>query len=68
MKANMGLIDRGIRVVIALVIATLAFTHVIEGTLEIVLLVIGFVFVLTSLISFCPLYTIFGINTCKTKN
>lgn len=68
MKANMGLIDRGIRVVIALVIATLAFTHVIEGTLEIVLLVIGFVLVLTSLISFCPLYTIFGINTCKTKN
>ncbi|SFC89033.1 Protein of unknown function [Flexibacter flexilis DSM 6793] len=67
MKANMGLVDRGIRIAVALVIATLSFTHVIEGTLEIILLVFGFVFVLTSLVSFCPLYTIFGINTCKVK-
>jgi len=46
----------------------LYFTNVITGTLGIVLLVIAGVFVLTSLISFCPLYTILGINTCKTKS
>ncbi|MBP8086747.1 MAG: DUF2892 domain-containing protein, partial [Saprospiraceae bacterium] len=38
----------------------------VTGTLGIVLLVLGGVFVLTSLVSFCPLYAIVGISTCKT--
>lgn len=67
MKKNMGSADRIARVVIAAIVAVLYFTNVITGTLGIVLLVIAGVFLLTSLISFCPLYTIFGINTCKTK-
>jgi hypothetical protein len=67
MKANMGGADRVIRVLIAAVIATLFFMKVITGTLGIVLLVLAGVFVLTSLISFCPLYAPFGINTCKKK-
>jgi hypothetical protein len=65
MKANMGNTDRAIRIIIALIIATLYFTNIITGTLGIVLLVFAGVFVLTSLISFCPLYTLFGLNTCK---
>jgi hypothetical protein len=45
----------------------LYFTKVIPGTLGIVLLALAGIFVLTSLISFCPLYAPFGINTCKKK-
>lgn len=65
MKKNMGTADRAIRVVIALVLAGLYFGNVVGGTLGIVLLVLAGVFVLTSLISFCPLYLPFGIKTCK---
>jgi hypothetical protein len=67
MKKNMGSTDKIIRFVIAAVIAILYFTNVITGTLGIVLLVIAGVFVLTSLVSFCPLYTLIGMNTCSAK-
>jgi Inner membrane protein YgaP-like, transmembrane domain len=63
MKANMGNVDRIIRVIIAAVIAVLYFIGVISGTLGIILLVLAGVFVLTSLISVCPLYIPFGIRT-----
>ena len=63
----MGTIDRAIRVIIALVVLGLFFGKVITGTLAIVLLVLSAVFVLTSLISFCPLYLPLGINTCAKK-
>ena len=67
MKKNMGIADRVIRILIALVIAVLYFTKTepVTGTLGIVLLVIGAVFLLTSVISFCPLYTLIGVKTCK---
>lgn len=67
MKKNMGSADRIIRVVIAAAIAGLFIAKIITGTLGIVLLVLAGVFVLTSLVSFCPLYAPFGIKTCKTK-
>lgn len=65
MKANMGNVDRVLRAIIAAVIAILFFTKVISGTLGIVLLVLGGVFLLTSFISFCPLYLPFRISTRK---
>jgi hypothetical protein len=65
MKANMGSLDKTVRIVIAVIIAALYFTGTISGTLGIVLLVLAAVFLLTSLISFCPLYAPFGISTCK---
>ncbi len=65
MKSNMGTTDKIIRILIAVLLAVLYFTHVIDGTLGIILLVLAGVFVLTSLISFCPLYTIIGLNTGK---
>lgn len=65
MKANMGNVDRVLRAIIAAVIAILFFTKVIAGTLGIVLMVLGAVFLLTSFISFCPLYLPFGISTRK---
>ncbi len=67
MKKNMGSVDKVIRILVAVVIAILFFTHVIEGTLGIVLMVLAGVFVLVSLIGFCPLYLPFGLNTVKKK-
>jgi hypothetical protein len=65
MKKNMGTIDKVIRILVAALIAVLYFTHVISGVLGIVLLLLAVVFVLTSLISFCPLYLPFGLSTGK---
>ena len=67
MKKNMGTIDKVIRMLIALVIVILYFTNAISGTLAVVLLILAGIFVVTSLISFCPLYLLFGISTCKKK-
>ena len=67
MKKNMGTIDKAIRILVAVAIAVLFFTKVITSTLGIVLLVLSVVFVLTSLISFCPLYLPLGINTDQKK-
>jgi len=67
MKKNMGTIDKVIRILVAVVFVVLFFTKVITGTLGIVLLVLAAVFVLTSLISFCPLYLPFGISTKGKK-
>lgn len=64
----MGMADRSIRLILAAILATLFFTNTITGTLGVVAVIIAGVFALTSLISFCPLYTLFGINTCKTKS
>lgn len=65
MKKNMGSADRIIRLVLAIVFAALYFTKTVSGTLGIVLLVLGAVFLLTSVVSFCPLYAPFGLSTCK---
>lgn len=67
MKKNMGSTDRLVRVIIAAVLAYLYFTNVLTGTIGLVLVIVAGVFVLTSLISFCPLYAPFGLSTCKTK-
>ena len=67
MKKNMGNTDRITRTIIAIIIAALFFTNLITGTLGIVLLAFAGIFLLTSLVSFCPLYTLFGMNTCQAK-
>ncbi len=67
MKPNMGNVDRIIRVLIAAVFAYLYFSGTVTGTLGLILVVLGGVFVLTSLIKFCPLYPLVGLNTCEKK-
>jgi hypothetical protein len=67
MKKNMGLIDKVIRSILAGFIALLYFTNLISGTLALVLGAFAIIFLLTSFVSFCPLYAPFGINTRKTK-
>lgn len=63
----MGSADRIIRVIIAAIVSVLYFTGTISGTFGIILLILAGVFLLTSLISFCPLYAPFGIRTCPLK-
>jgi hypothetical protein len=67
MKKNMGSVDRIVRIVLAIVFGVLFFTNVVTGTLGIILLVLGVVFLLTSVVSFCPLYLPFGLSTCAKK-
>ena len=61
----MGLADKSIRLILAILVVVLYFTDTISGTTAIVLGALAAVFALTSLVSFCPLYVPFGINTCK---
>jgi hypothetical protein len=65
MNRNMSNVDRIIRVILAVVFGYLYFGGVVTGTLGIVLLVLGVVFLLTSLVAFCPLYVPFKISTYK---
>ncbi|HPT03334.1 MAG TPA: DUF2892 domain-containing protein [Bacteroidales bacterium] len=65
MKTNVGKTDRLIRLLLALLGIVLYIFNVITGTAGIVVLVIAAVLILTALINFCPLYTVFGLSTCK---
>lgn len=67
MKKNMGSADRVIRILLGVLFIVLYLLKTTEGTLGLVLAIVGGVFVLTSLVSFCPLYTLLGISTCKVK-
>jgi len=67
MKKNMGTLDRVIRTILALLVAVLYFTGQISGTAAIILGIIAVVFLLTSVVSFCPLYTFLKIDTTGKK-
>lgn len=63
MQANMGTADKTIRILLAITVGVLYYFGVISGTLAIILGVLALIFVITSFISFCPLYLPFGIST-----
>ena len=63
----MGNLDRIVRILFAFTMAIFYFSNIITGVLGIVLLIVAGVFVVTSLVSFCPLYTLIGLNTCESK-
>ena len=68
MKQNMGMIDRIIRVIIAVIIAVLYFIGKMpSGALGLVLSIVAIIFLLTSAVGFCPLYKLLGISTKKEK-
>jgi len=67
MKKNMGIVDRVIRFLVAALLITLYLTEIVTGTVGILLSVFAFIFSITSFVSFCPLYVLFGINTCGVK-
>jgi len=67
MKKNMSTTDRIIRVLVAALLAYLYFSGIVGGALGIILLVVGIVFLLASIVAFCPLYTLFGFKTRKKE-
>jgi hypothetical protein len=67
MKKNMGSYDKLIRLAIAIVIIVLYYTGVLPETLGIIGLIVALILTLTSLVSFCPIYALFGMNTCKKE-
>ena len=70
MKKNMGLTDRIIRLLVAVVFVVLYLMKVVTGAWGIAMLIIALMFVVTSIVSVCPLYYPFGIKTnncCKKK-
>jgi Inner membrane protein YgaP-like, transmembrane domain len=67
MKKNMGTTDKVIRILVAVVVLVLFLTHVITGTLAVILLILAGIFVVTSLLGFCPLYLPFGLSTRKKE-
>jgi len=68
MKANIGNTDKLIRIIVAIVLGTLYLTNTVSGVLGIIVLVFAIILVATSVISFCPIYPVLGINTCSLKN
>lgn len=67
MKKNMSSTDGIIRILIAIVIAVLYFTHVINGTLAIILGIVAAIFIITGFINFCPIYYILGMSSRKKQ-
>ena len=67
MKKNMGTTDKAIRTLFAVAVAVLYILGMISGTVAIILGALAVIFILTSLVSFCPLYAPFGISTCKKE-
>ena len=67
MKKNMGSIDRIIRFVLAVLIGILYFSGQISGAAALILGIISIIFLLTGIISFCPLYTVLNIDTIGKK-
>ena len=68
MKKNMGMTDKIIRSLIAVVMLVLYFTNVVTGIVGIVLIIVSVIFLLTSLVSFCPLYAVLGISSKQKEN
>lgn len=65
MKRNIGIADKVVRIVIAIIAALLFFTNTVTGTIGYIILAFGAIMLATALVNFCGLYAPFGINTCK---
>jgi hypothetical protein len=65
MKSNMGTLDKGIRILLAMIIAGAYYNEEISGTTAVVLLIIAAIFILSSFFNYCPIYSIFKISTHK---
>lgn len=67
MKKNVGAVDKVIRIIIAALLIILFFANVVHGTLGVIFLIVAAILLITAFISFCPLYVLFGISTCKKE-
>jgi ABC-type glycerol-3-phosphate transport system permease component len=67
MKTNVGKVDKVLRIIVALVAAYFAWKGDVTETMRYVLWAVAVIMMITALAGTCPLYSIFGINTCKIK-
>jgi zinc transporter ZupT len=65
MKANIGSIDKTVRILIAALVLVLYFTNIISGILAIVLFIVAGILLVTAFINFCPIWHFLGISTRK---
>lgn len=68
MKKNLGSIDRSIRLIIAVVLVSLYLSGVVTGTWAVAGLGVAAIMVLTSLMNYCPIYGLLGVNTGPKTN
>lgn len=68
MKKNVGSIDKIVRLLLAALFIILFFTHVVVGIFGYILLALAAILILTSIFSFCPIWMLFGVKTCKVKS
>jgi hypothetical protein len=67
MIKNVGSVDKALRILLAVIVAVLIITKVLTGAAAIILAIVAGMFLITSLLGFCGLYSLIGINTCKTR-
>ncbi len=67
MKTNMGSADRSIRILMGIIIGILVMGHMVTGFMATVLVVLSGILIITGFVEYCPLYSIFHINTCTPK-
>lgn len=65
MKKNMGMADRIIRIIVAILVGYLYYVKILTGPVGILGLLVAAVLVITSVFGQCPLYTLLGIKTCS---
>jgi len=62
MKKNISALDKTFRISVAIAIIALYFLNTISGIIAVVLLIIAAIFIVTSLVNFCPLYKLLGVS------
>ena len=67
MKKNVGSIDKIIRYALAAIIIVLFVLNVVSGLLGYILLAVAAIFIVTSLLDFCPIWWILGVKTNAAK-
>jgi len=65
MTKNVGTVDKVVRIVAGVALVAVG---VVQGGAWWAAAVVGAVLLFTSVTSFCGLYTLLGVNTCKVKN
>jgi len=68
MKANLSLLDRVVRITISVLVIVLFFIGNISQNIFIIGLIVVVILLITSYISYCPVYGACGINTKKKLN
>ncbi len=67
MKANIGSVDKTVRILLVVAVLVLYFTNLISGTLAIILFVAAAILLITVFINFCPVWHFPGISTRRKE-